>query len=599
MILSSADILRILGGSPVIRLSAKLTIVDSKPALSGNEGLYIYISRFPRVEEFEATWTLWIESDGSEPEDLVVAELKRLLPRVGVSSGLMTQVTTTEFRSENTQTAPEAPQTALNAVDVSSIEARVEELVEDVQDRMLLINSGKAGKDGRDGKDGQDGKDGRDGKDIDATETELFDLKDVGQSVLPMEKGQVLTWDGNQWTNLYVRQVMSAGGAAGGDNQAPVQVIGTTIRWRYHSTSHEVEPDPRDFHSNSASGDEVTVFHVSDFNSSNNSVEALVRELLSSNYSRLYVSSANDPSQAHLYQITGYNETATGFEIFVTHMETVGPEPVFVQPNNYDFLFLPPTASDLDVTALYQLIGVPQGDTDLGTFAGNLIPDNASVKSALQSIETFIESQPPNLQSTPYTFGTDQTPPSNSGRIEMDGATFSATTEVYLNKINRDGKDLSNIIPEITQDGMRIYIQLDPSAATWVSFNQVGAVIDNGGYFTFNVTYVDSSDPTDMFGNNAKITFGVFSTGTGGAGGIEEAPADGNYYVRQNNTWVNLNDALTALGVLKAGDNVNLLTADTGSSARPSNYNELVVDKSSGSIVVVEAEDTLAPEEGA
>jgi len=33
----------------------------------------------------------------------------------------------------------------------------------------------------------------------------------------------------------------------------------------------------------------------------------------------------------------------------------------------------------------------------------------------------------------------------------------------------------------------------------------------------------------------------------GGSGGIEEAPQDGNYYVRQDGTWVNLADALAAL----------------------------------------------------
>ena len=48
---------------------------------------------------------------------------------------------------------------------------------------MLLINSGRNGKDGQDGKDGADG---RDGKDLDATQTELFDLKDVESSPIPL-----------------------------------------------------------------------------------------------------------------------------------------------------------------------------------------------------------------------------------------------------------------------------------------------------------------------------------------------------------------------------------------------------------------------------
>ena len=103
MILSSADILKVLGGSEIIRLSAKLSIVDGKPKLTGAEGIYICIDRFPRLDEFEATWTIYIEAD--EETDLVVAELKRLLPKVQVKQGLMTEVTTTDFRSESTQAA--------------------------------------------------------------------------------------------------------------------------------------------------------------------------------------------------------------------------------------------------------------------------------------------------------------------------------------------------------------------------------------------------------------------------------------------------------------------------------------------------------------
>ena len=45
MILSSADILQSLGGSEIIRLAARLKIVDKKPALSGDE--YLYVCELP------------------------------------------------------------------------------------------------------------------------------------------------------------------------------------------------------------------------------------------------------------------------------------------------------------------------------------------------------------------------------------------------------------------------------------------------------------------------------------------------------------------------------------------------------------------------
>lgn len=215
MILSSADILRVLGGSEIVRLSAKLKIVDSKPALSGAEGLFIYVSRFPRLEEFEATWTIWIESDGSEPDDLIIAEIKKLLPKVEVRSGLMVEATTTEFRSESTQSAPEAPQAQTAQVDLSQYEERFQALVEDVRDQMLLVTSGRPGKDGQDGRDGTDGRDGRD---LQAAEVELEELANV-ESNIAKEDGQVLTWKDGAWQNLFIPQVISSispSGSGGG-----------------------------------------------------------------------------------------------------------------------------------------------------------------------------------------------------------------------------------------------------------------------------------------------------------------------------------------------------------------------------------------------
>jgi len=73
-----------------------------------------------------------------------------------------------------------------------------------------------SGRNGKDGKDGAAGRDGRDGKDIDATQTELFDVKDVESSLIPLEAGQVLTWDGQKWTNLYTRTSSTIGGGSGG-----------------------------------------------------------------------------------------------------------------------------------------------------------------------------------------------------------------------------------------------------------------------------------------------------------------------------------------------------------------------------------------------
>lgn len=211
MILSSADILRVLGGSEIVRLSASISIVDGKPPLSGAEGLFVYVNRFPVTEEFEATWTIWVESDGSEPDDLVIAEIKKLLPAVKVTAGLLTTITTTDFRSESTQRAPEAPKQVQAKVDLTQYEERFQELVEDVQDQMLLVTSGRPGRDGR---DGANGRDGRNGRDIVATETDLEDLANVEQGIAK-ENGQVLTWKDGKWQNLFVPQASTISGGGG------------------------------------------------------------------------------------------------------------------------------------------------------------------------------------------------------------------------------------------------------------------------------------------------------------------------------------------------------------------------------------------------
>jgi hypothetical protein len=210
MILSSADILRNLGSSEIIRLAASLKIVDKKPGLSGDERLYVCVSRFPRIDEFQATWTIWLEGDGEEA--LIIEEIKRLLPSVKIKSGLITELTTTDFSSDSTQRPPEAPNPVEGGVGLKGLEDRFQELSEDISDRMLLVSSGRSGAAGVDGKDGADGKDGRD---LLATDAELFDLRDAGPSAIGLKKGQVLTWDGSQWTNLYVPTSSIIGGGGG------------------------------------------------------------------------------------------------------------------------------------------------------------------------------------------------------------------------------------------------------------------------------------------------------------------------------------------------------------------------------------------------
>jgi hypothetical protein len=214
MIFSSADILRILGADAVIRQEARLNIVDGKPGFGIDEYVYIYIDRYPVIEEFEATWKIWVINGGSGLFDVVLNAMTTLLPKFDFNGK---HYTVTDFASENTVVKSQA--------EIELEETRAERqrlkkdfsgLQEGLQARLSTVRDGRDGIDGRnglngkDGKDGRDGRDGKDGRDMVATDANLEDLNNVEDGIVK-EKGQVLTWDGVKWTNLYIPQTLSSG----------------------------------------------------------------------------------------------------------------------------------------------------------------------------------------------------------------------------------------------------------------------------------------------------------------------------------------------------------------------------------------------------
>jgi hypothetical protein len=368
MILSSANILEILQGSAVIRMAAsEIRIVDKKPIASGREGFYVYIEKYPTLEEFEATWRVWIESDGSEPDDLLLAEMRRLLPNFEFKLGLIIEATVRDFKSDNTEARPkpsEAPVVMPPTGWIDGIEKRFEELVEDIQDRMLLVGSGRPGKDGArgpEGRPGAPGRDGRDGKDLVATSAMLGDLIDVKiEDRLPLKKGQVLTYNGSDWENLHIPQLQALVSGGGEDTTVVTGGQGSQISWIYHEETGE--PHARKFHTHGETDATlVTELHVSKTNAANNDVELLLDAILPIT-NQIYISDNDDPSQAHLYDLTSYTETTDGFNLVISHVETPGPEPSFIANDQYDFLFLT-GASSGGATSIDELTDVDTSTT--------------------------------------------------------------------------------------------------------------------------------------------------------------------------------------------------------------------------------------------
>jgi hypothetical protein len=222
VIFSSSDIERLIGDDPIIKAICDIEIVDAKPALKAGSGVVIYIKRYPELSEFEARWDIWIIDYDNEPVDVVIRQLRKLLPRFTlIEEGVIIKASTTELRSERTETEIKIEPVAVTE---DPYEEKFQDLLQSIEDRMLLVGPGRSGRDGRDGKDGINGKDGIDGKDLEVTEVELGDLNDV--FISDANRGQFLMFDGAGWIPRFVPQVFSGGGGGsseggGGDGTMP------------------------------------------------------------------------------------------------------------------------------------------------------------------------------------------------------------------------------------------------------------------------------------------------------------------------------------------------------------------------------------------
>jgi hypothetical protein len=210
MIYSSADIYRTLVNDVIIGASADIKIAEGRPSLQPQDGIIIYVSLYPEVEDFEAKWHVWVVDFDNEPLDIVLGQLRRLFPTFTVlDSGLIVHGTLTEVRTGKTETAPVEPKKTSVDEYLNRMQERFDLLEESIQDRMLLVQSG------RPGKDGEPGRDGKDGQDMVATNAKLDDLIDV--EVEDAKTDQVLTFKKDKWVPRYVTQRYSGSGGVSKD----------------------------------------------------------------------------------------------------------------------------------------------------------------------------------------------------------------------------------------------------------------------------------------------------------------------------------------------------------------------------------------------
>ena len=77
--------------------------------------------------------------------------------------------------------------------------------------------------------------------------------------------------------------------------------------------------------------------------------------------------------------------------------------------------------------------------------------------------------------------------------MKFNNTDYSLVTEVYTNKVNYDGGDMTNLYPAFVQQYSRLYIQDQEDANNYAYFEVTADSIDSGTYFTNTVSYIGSS----------------------------------------------------------------------------------------------------------
>lgn len=146
-------------------------------------------------------------------------------------------------------------------------------------------------------------------------------------------------------------------------------------------------------------------------------------------------------------------------------------------------------AAQLDIDNLVTLSGVAANATTLGTFAGTIIPDGATVKAALQSVETFVQALPDPMEYK-GNYNASTNVPALANGIGNNGDVYYVATAG-----TRDfgaGAIVLSIGDRVVYSGADlIYQKWDATDSVVSVFGRMGAVVSTAGdYSAAQVTNV-------------------------------------------------------------------------------------------------------------
>ena len=252
-----------------------------------------------------------------------------------------------------------------------------------------------------------------------------------------------------------------------------------------------------------------------------------------------------------------------------------------------------------DIADLATLSGLPANSTDLGLFTGSTISDNATIKGALQELETKLDS----------TFSV-----ANNNGINIAGhETRISANETAISSLQTASSDATTDISEIRQTLGTVDGTTDLGTFTG------GTISDAADVKTalqeletaLEAVAADSGSGSAVAANQAEITALRQAQGTANgdvnlgtfSGGIIADNSSVKAALQALETGQAANDtelgdqleriedietAITSGSFVSEGDNVNELVGATVAQTEPANYLFMVVDQTDGSIKVID-----------
>ena len=161
-------------------------------------------------------------------------------------------------------------------------------------------------------------------------------------------------------------------------------------------------------------------------------------------------------------------------------------------------------------------LGVEVGATDLGSFAGETIADNQTVKGALRNLEQAIEIGAINVNASRYKFSTSVGAGPGTGKLRYDSSSTSSVDRIYLHDTDRDGRDLKPFLDFMLKKG--VYVYVTSAGADDTLFAQLSAdAVHTTDYYTIDLENIQiagnvpSADEALTFG----LAIGPAVSGTG------------------------------------------------------------------------------------